>query len=680
MSEPSQAPTLFDEEARRYALGDRLAEGGEGSIHEVPGEPEIVVKVLSFASAAIRGTHAQELSDKLGIMLARRPRTPAYLTEHSAHPFWAWPERRLHLADGTFAGYVMPRMRGVKGEEFHQFASGFDWAARIDAARHLAALVVATHDAGYVIGDLNPRNLFFAPLRDAAFGDAAAGPSARVLPSIIDTDSFQVDDLDDGSVLFECRVQNPEYSAPELIDGVSKARTRQQDAFTLAIVLFQILTLGVHPFSGVVKGSVNREIRSNIAKRKNVLLSRDLLPPKGMVDLSVFPPSVLALFERTFGPGHLVTGARASALEWSDVLGEVLANELVTCDRMERHVFGRHERRCPWCAYAAAVGADPFRPPPAGVSQRRPATARVIQTGTEGGRPVAAQSRQRRPSPALPSGGGDDTIFGPVPTGLGLGRTTATAASPQHGHLQPDTTSDTIFGPIPSAVARTPANPAVADRSRAGVEAPPIAPSAPAAAPPSHAEAAQESPMRQPRGRPPTVPLIVVTCVVLLGITWLAIGQGGRAALHARVQQGLGNLSSPGGARGGAGEPVQVPIFTPEAARGSHALTVELCVDRSPPFGCTADTEPVRGVDVAIMGSRGVERRASSTLPGMRVFFATDLPTGRYTITLIDTAGGNALRPYVWCDGASVGDVPLGEPIGIRLDRDRTLALVLCAR
>jgi hypothetical protein len=676
-------PSLVDAQGQRYVLGDLIAEGGEGSIHEVPGQPDVVVKVPSFASAALRGEHAQELFDKLGVMLTRRPRTPAHLDGYAGHPFWAWPERPLHLADGSFAGYVMPRMRGIKGEEFHQFASGFDWAARIDAGRHLSALVVATHDAGYVIGDLNPRNLFFAPLGHATPGDTRPGSQVRVLPSIIDTDSFQINDPDTGALLFECRVQNPEYSAPELIDGVSKNRTRQQDAFTLAIVLFQILTLGVHPFSGVVKGSVNREIRSNIAKRKNVLLSADLQPPRGMVDLSVFPPLVRALFERTFGPGHVMTGARASALEWSELLGETLATGLVTCDRTERHVFGRHERRCPWCAYAAAVGADPFRPPPDGGSRRRrPASARVIQAGTGGGRPAAPAALPRRPSlvPPGPSGA-DDTIFGPVPTSLRSGPAAAASPPSSYAHPKSGTASDTIFGAIPMGTAAPSANQPTTVRPRATPDAPTLAPTAPAAAPASRAEApAQTSAVPGPRGRPPTAPLIVIASVLLLGIAWFAIGPGGRDAVHGGVQRWLGQASLPGGARGGATEPVQVPIFTPPTGRGSHALTIELCVDRAPPYGCHAGTEPARGLDVVIMGSRRVERTASTTLPGMRVYLATDLPSDRYTITLIDTAGGDGLRRYDWCDGTSMGDVPLGEPIGIRLDRDRTLPLVLCAR
>jgi len=672
MSDRSEPQLLFDADGRRYVLGDMLAEGGEGTIHELPGHPDVVVKVLNFTNAARRDHGAQELYDKLEIMLARRPRAPSYLGEHAEHPFWAWPERRLQTSDGTFAGYAMPRMQGVKGEEFHQFASGFDWATRMDAARNVAALVVATHDAGYVIGDLNPRNLFFLPLRSAAPAGVVSAASACVLPSVIDTDSFQVEDLEDGAVLFECRVQNPEYSAPELIDGVARDRTRQQDDFTLAIVLFQILTLGVHPFSGIVKGSVNREIRNNIAKRRNVLLSRDLQPPKDMVDLTVLPPPVRALFERTFGPGHLVTGARAPAREWSEVLAETLATGLVVCDRTDRHAFGRHERRCPWCAYAAAVGADPFRPPgDAGARRRRPVSARVIGAGPERGRPQATRASPGRASSAPPPGGGDDdTIFGPVPAALKRGRA-STSPAPGGGD------DDTIFGPVPSDIAGAASSAPSNERPSPAPPAPP-APGAERAG--TAASPSTRVPDRVPRGRPPLPLLVVASCAVLLVSGWFVVGPSGRDAIHATMRQWFGSASLPGTLRGGPTEPVQVPIFTPAAPRGSHSLTIELCVDRVPPFACTADTAPVRGADVVIMGSRGVERRASTTIPGMRVFLASDLPSDRYTLTLVDSPGEDTLRQYVWCDVTDAGDVPVDVPIGIRLDRDRTVQLVLCAR
>ena len=162
---------------------------------------------------------------------------------------------------------------------------------------------------------------------------------------------------------------------------------------------------------------------------------------------------------------------------------------------------------------------------------------------------------------------------------------------------------------------------------------------------------------------------------MVLAVLWFGLGSHGRSAAVSRVQGWFGGLGT--AERTG---PVEIPIYTPGGSRGSHSLTIELCVVRAPPYACSAATEPLRGVDVAILGNRGVERRAATTLEGMRVFYARDLSADRYTITLIDTTGERLLERYTWCDGVGPGGAALGAPIGIRLDRDRTISLVLCAR
>ena len=182
-------------------------------------------------------------------------------------------------------------------------------------------------------------------------------------------------------------------------------------------------------------------------------------------------------------------------------------------------------------------------------------------------------------------------------------------------------------------------------------------------------------PAASPRA-PLVKPWLVVTLLLgaVLAVLWFGLGSHGRQAVAARVQAWFGGF--------GAAErdgPVEVPIFTPGASRGSHSLTIELCVDRAPPYACGGETQPLRGVELAILG-RGVERLAAHTLEGRRVFYARDLPADRYTITLIDTTGERLLERYVWCDGVGPGGAALGAPISLRLDRDRTLALVLCPR
>ena len=297
--------------------------------------------------------YLRELQAKIACQLEHVPQLES---EMQAHPSWTWPTGQLFTEEGHFVAYLMPKIEGIKGEEFIQFSSGFDWRQRVQAALALVRLVQATHEAGYIIGDLNPRNIFFKVYPEPYDDDDL------ILPTLTDTDSFQVNDPVTGEILFECSVQNPEYSAPELINAHTVHRSVEQDYFTLAIVLFQILSLGVHPFSGTVKGRAQQEIKDNISKNRNVLSGRDLTPPKGMIDIDILPDDILNLFDRTFRLGHTVTKSRADTHRWESILAALLEGGLEQCQRQARHHYSSHLPNCPWCTYEQRLAATPFHP------------------------------------------------------------------------------------------------------------------------------------------------------------------------------------------------------------------------------------------------------------------------------------------------------------------------------
>lgn len=109
------------------------------------------------------------------------------------------------------------------------------------AALNTARAVASVHKAGCVIGDINHSGVLISD-------------EAKV--ALIDADSFQVTD---GSRRHLCRVGVPEYTPPELqgINLGNVARTTNHDAFGLAVVVFQLLAMGRHPFVGAyVKGDL----------------------------------------------------------------------------------------------------------------------------------------------------------------------------------------------------------------------------------------------------------------------------------------------------------------------------------------------------------------------------------------------------------------------------------------
>src|SRR5262249_48651028 len=144
-----------------------------------------------------------------------------------------------------FAGFLMPRIDNARGiNEFYipkarqQQCPLFHYGYLMRTARNLAAAVRSVHDRGYVVGDLSGANLFV---------------TSQALVTLLDTDSFQVRTAEK---IFRCRVGTPEYTPPELINArfADVDRGPEHDTFGLAVLIFQLLMQGTHPYAGIYTG------------------------------------------------------------------------------------------------------------------------------------------------------------------------------------------------------------------------------------------------------------------------------------------------------------------------------------------------------------------------------------------------------------------------------------------
>ena len=178
-------------------------------------------------------------------MLANPPEDPA---SAQGHVSIAWPSDLL-LHQGAFRGYVMPLVEGMLPlVNFYvpklrrEKRPLFDYYYLVTAALNVATAMRALHERDYVIGDVNESNILV---------------SDRALATVVDTDSFQVSDAATGAI-YRCLVGKPEFTPPELqVPGTNFARVnraREHDSFGLAVMLFQLLMEGTHPFDGVYSG------------------------------------------------------------------------------------------------------------------------------------------------------------------------------------------------------------------------------------------------------------------------------------------------------------------------------------------------------------------------------------------------------------------------------------------
>lgn len=324
---------------RPLRLGRRIGRGGEGEVFAIRGEPTLAVKLYAADKAEAR-------ADKIAAMVA------AHLDTGDGRV--AFPIAIVEDAGGDFVGFTMPRVVGA--EPLHElYAPGprkrsfpdADYRFLVRAALNAARAVAATHAAGCVVGDVNHSSFLIG--QDA-------------LVTLIDADSFQ---FSDGRRHHLCRVGVPEYTAPELIGAplAETVRTPAHDGFGLAVVLFQLLCMGRHPFAGVSDGG-DVPVAEAIERHAFAYSRRrvtGLRPPPAACTLDDLPDTVADLFERAFDGGH----RRPAAAEWVAALAEFEAS-LVRCRATPQHHHAATARACPWCRMERHTGAPLFLLPLSG--------------------------------------------------------------------------------------------------------------------------------------------------------------------------------------------------------------------------------------------------------------------------------------------------------------------------
>jgi DNA-binding helix-hairpin-helix protein with protein kinase domain len=318
---------------RALTLGAKLAEGGQGTVYELRESEGLLAKV--FRQTADRKQHR-----KLQAMI--RLRTPDL--ERAA----AWPSDIIIDAGGACVGFVMPRI--AQGREIDRLAHPaeqrlafptIEYGFLLHVAMNVARAAASIHATGCVIGDLNERNVLVLTDGTVRF---------------IDVDSFQI--VSDGEV-FPCPVGSELFTAPELRGRTlaNEKRTANHDAFGLAVLIFQLIVLGRHPFAGVPRDGHARNIEDAIREGLYAYAegtATRVSPPPDTISIAALG-SLCDLFRRAF-----TTQSRPSAEEWMHAINHE-KSRLRRCDRNPRHAILAGVSRCPLCA----LRRDPM---PAGIS------------------------------------------------------------------------------------------------------------------------------------------------------------------------------------------------------------------------------------------------------------------------------------------------------------------------
>ncbi len=318
MNAPSR---LWSTSGQPIDIGRRLGEGGEGTVYV--GDDSSVVKIYKVAPPKDR-------QEKLRLLVE--------LGNDPLKRIAAWPTALVRDGRGVPAGFMMPRVDNRI--PFNQITSPVDrkrlapnrhWDFLAHVCRNVAAAMQLIHDSGVVIGDVNDLNILVSL------------ESGRI--TFIDVDSFQITQ---GGRSFPSGVGVPMYLPPELqgTSLVGMLRTVEHDRFALAVLIFQALMMGRHPYVGI--GNVgSRELPDMIRELPFAYGDRaramGISVPPGALPLSVLTPELAELFTASFD-----RRSRPEAKRWIAALDN-FKNALSRCGENAGHMMVASRGACPWC-------------------------------------------------------------------------------------------------------------------------------------------------------------------------------------------------------------------------------------------------------------------------------------------------------------------------------------------
>jgi DNA-binding helix-hairpin-helix protein with protein kinase domain len=301
--------------------------------------------------AKIYHSPTPERVQKLAVMIANPPTEP---NSHLHHVSFAWPKSALKNGQGDCVGFLMPEIKDGKElldvynpRRRQALKLQIDWRFLHTTALNIVSIIEALHAAGYVLGDIKPQNILV---------------NNRALPSIIDTDSFQVKNPKNGKV-YNCLVGSEGYTPPELIgkDFDSIEQTEVHDRFRLGVIIYQLLFGGNNPFQGKWTGAgetpdINDFIRWGLWVNTSTSLIEAVART---IPLEIVHPEVQQCFLRCFNDGHKNPNFRPTARKWLEAL-KVGNDRLTICGRVDNHYYSRTYGKCYWCDRSTNLGVDIF--------------------------------------------------------------------------------------------------------------------------------------------------------------------------------------------------------------------------------------------------------------------------------------------------------------------------------
>ena len=285
---------------------------------------------------------------KINAMIANPPDKLEGLTAGINYPRYSWPIAIIEESNKAI-GYLMPlidleesftldhyydKNLGIRLNSPDEVALSY----RVEIAANLSALIKDLHSHGHYFIDFKPQNIRVFKRTHAV--------------TLIDCDGFSIKSL--RGKQYPADLLSSDYISPEAYRNKSSPKDlgEDQDRYALAVIIFQLLNGGIHPFQGIPLGPLNAN--TNDEKAAEGLYPHGLVPhnkitPRPQSVHNCIDETLRSLFDKAFMG---ISTTRPTANVWTKSLSLILKNKQITrCDKYPYDI--RHMRfigkDCPEC-------------------------------------------------------------------------------------------------------------------------------------------------------------------------------------------------------------------------------------------------------------------------------------------------------------------------------------------
>jgi serine/threonine protein kinase len=314
-------------------------------------------------------------------VLAMLANPPTRLKEQGSNPGavrLAWPVAILSDDKGRDVGLLMPVVDLKASYPLDYFydltlfkklkaPNEAALSFKLEIGRNLSSLVAELHEHGHYFIDMKPQNI------RVTLGSHEI--------TLLDCDGFSI--AGQSGSRHAAELVSTDYISPEAFRGNTppSALGEPQDRYALAVLLFQLLNRGTHPFQGI-PADESVDVATNDEKAARGMYPHGRSPhprlrPRPHSIHGLFDDGLRALFDQAFVGG---AGSRPSAKDWAHKFNQLLTSKaLVRCFKFPNDVahLRFRDKQCPAC-YLAAIPA--IKASPSAVAKVRPPIVEPPQT------------------------------------------------------------------------------------------------------------------------------------------------------------------------------------------------------------------------------------------------------------------------------------------------------------